>query len=230
MKKLLLAAAGLLAAFSLITPNAQAQFFLRGDFNSWGMTPLVDNGDGTFSATITGTPGAGIQYKIANADWSSSFPSQNVWSVFDAAGSFTATFIPTPAADGWGPSGTSRVGYKDPGQFGWEVMGSFNAWGSPVTSLTTSGNGLYSGTYTVATPGSYELKFRKAGDWNIAIGSDFGSWSGNITFATTVADEAVLFQLDLPNGRWLVSEVPEPSTLATLTCALAGLCWLRRRR
>lgn len=176
MKKLTTTCFGLLATAGLFVSSAHAQYFLRGDFNGWGMTPLTDNLDGTFSATVTGgTPGANLDFKIANADWTSGFPGSNARSVYDANGSFTVNFIPNPAADGWSPSGTARVGYKDPGMFGWEIMGSFNGWSAPVLSLTPAGNGVYTGTLEIADPGTYYFKFREAGNWNIAIGGDFGN-------------------------------------------------------
>jgi hypothetical protein len=229
MKRLSFWFSGLAVAAGLAVSTAQAQYYLRSDFNSWGTMPLVDNNNGTFSATFTGgTPGANLDFKIATADWSSAYPGSNERAVFDSAGNFTVNFIPSPAADGWSPTG-ARVGYVDPQQFSWDVIGSFNSWASPVVSLTSMGNGLYAGDYLITSAGAYEFKFREAGSWNISIGNDFGNSADNATVNALLAGDTLHFQLDLPNGRWQVSEVPEPGLLA-LAAAGAAMLLVRRPR
>jgi len=183
---------------------------VRGNFNGWGESPMVDDGDGTFSLTISGgTPGSDVIWKIAQNDWASSWPGSDVKSVYDSSGNFTFHFRPGAVGDGWNP-GADRVGYNDPGAFGWDIMGSFNGWSTPVTTLTPMGNGLYAGSYLVTAPGTYDFKFRKAGDWGISIGNDFGNSAANAQLTTLAANELVNFQLDLPNGRW-TTFVPEPA-------------------
>jgi hypothetical protein len=214
----------------LMASSLEAQtYYLRGDFNGWGTSdPMIANGDGSYSATVTGTAGTRFQFKIALADWSSSWPGSNARSIFDASGSFTANFRPGAVADGWNP-GSDRVGYKDPSQFGWEIMGSWNGWSSPVLSLTSMGNGLYSGDYLVASPGSYDFKFREAGSWDISVGGDFGNSAGNANVTTLSPNELVRFQLDLPNGRWSAAVVPEPTSLSLLAGGMILLA-LRAKR
>jgi len=212
----------------LLVSTAHAQYFLRGDFNGWGMTPLTDNGNGTFSATVTGgTPGANVEFKIANADWSSAYPGSNVRTVYDASGNLTVNFTPSPAVDGWSPTG-ARVGYNDPQQFGWDLMGSLNGWTTPIVSLTSLGNGHYGAEFVIPTPGTYYFKFREAGNWNISVGGDFGNSAGDIPFTTTDSFFDVWTELSLDNGSWEIIPVPEPSVLALL--ATGGTMLLIRRR
>jgi hypothetical protein len=222
MKRLVLTLALIASAFA-----AQAQYYARGDFNGWGTgNPLTDNLDGTYSTSITGgTSGAYLEWKIAVGDWSSAWPNDNVKSVYDSSGNYTFHFRPGSVSDGWNP-GNDRVGYSDPGH-GWELMGAFNSWSSPV-ALTSLGGGLYSGTLTIASPGSTEFKFRKAGDWEVSVGQHFGKAAPNASVVTTTPNELVQFSLDLPNGRWQTTVVPEPTAFALL--GLGGLLLAFRRK
>jgi hypothetical protein len=222
---------GGIVAISLLAGNLPAQpFYLRGSFNSWDTSaPMTDLGGGVYSATISGTPGARFNFKVATADWSASWPGSDSRSLFDAAGSATVYYRAGAFADGWNPA-ADRVGYADPQQFGWEVIGSFNGWSAPFGSLTAMGGGLYAGNLLVTSAGTYDFKFREAGSWDIAIGSDFGNSSGNATVTTTDANQLVAFQLDLPNGRWSATVVPEPAALAFVGIGFSALISRIRRR
>jgi hypothetical protein len=223
MKKLILASALILAAVAV---HAQP-FNVRGDFNSWGEAAMNDDGDGTYSLTINGqTPGAAFNWKVAFNDWASSWPgSADVRSVYDGTGSYTFHFKPGSVADGWSPA-DNRVGYADPGH-GWELMGAFNGWSTPV-ALTSLGNGVFSTSLVVAGAGSTEFKFRKAGDWDISIGQDFGRFAPNASLATINPNELVQFTLDLPNGRWQAVVVPEPASLGLLGLGAMLLAFRRK--
>ncbi len=148
-------------------------------------------------------------------------------------------------ADGWSPANADRVGYDDPGQFGWEIVGSFNAWpgsNDPLYALTDQGDGLYTGAFTFDTTGDQQFKFRHldpTNAWNISIGDDFGNAAGNDSFTVNSTSELWHFELDLPNGRWRVyldgsgaaaGAVPEPGSLAiVLVGLLVGAAAVRRR-
>jgi hypothetical protein len=219
-----------LTALALVTGSSliAQPFYLRGSFNSWDTsTPMTDHGGGLYSATISGAPGDRFNFKVANNDWSLQFPGSDARSLYDAGGFATIYYRAGAAGDGWGPA-ADRVGYADPGQFGWEVIGSFNGWSTPILSLANQGGGLYSGQYLVADAGSYNFKFREAGSWDISIGNDFGNSASDIGITTAAANELVEFQLDLPNGRWSVAVVPEPTVLG-LVAGSAFLFLLRRR-
>lgn len=194
-------------------PNSEAQsYYVAGDYQTpaWdpGANPMSDNGDGSYVLSIYGhTPGAAHEWKITPGSWSSSWPGSNVRSLYDTNGNFTFRWFPGVRNDGWNPQ-SDRVGYEDPGH-GWDVMGSFNGWTTPVVTLTNQGAGLYEGAYVVPTAGSYDFKFRKAGDWNVAIGPGFGK-DGNLSVTTTNDNQLVTFRLDLPHGRWLAGD-PAPA-------------------
>lgn len=210
----LLAAAGLVA---VATSTLQAQpYYVAGDWQGWdpAASPMTDNGDGSYYLTASGfTPGGSLQFKITPGSWSTSWPSDNVSSLFDANGNFTFRWYPGVQNDGWTPL-QNRVGYDDPQQFGWDVIGSFNGWSAPVVTLTNTGPGLYEGAYAVPTAGNYEFKFRKQGDWAISVGAGFGQ--GNISLTTTDANQLVTFRLDLPKGRYLTGD-PAPAATNHVT-------------
>jgi len=227
MNKLIVA--GLAVALAAGTAYGQP-FNARGSFNGWGETPMNDDGDGSHSVTIGGlNPGDRHEFKIAQNDWASNWPPSNAKTIVNAAGAITLHFIPGAIADGWNPGG-DRVGYSDPMQFGWEIIGAFVGWDGNVDTaarqMASMGGGLYSVDYTIANPGSYEFKFRESGSWDISIGSDFGNSSGNANVVTGNANEIIRFELDLPNGRWRTSVVPEPASAAIL--GLGGMVMLRR--
>lgn len=226
MKKLI----GMLAV-ALIVSTASAQpYNVRGGFNGWGESQMNDDGDGTYSLTVGSlTPGGTTEFKIAFNDWAQSWPGSNAEVAIDAGGSITFHFRPGAIADGWNP-GSDRVGYNDPLQFGWEIMGAFNGWNDGVDTaarqMTNMGGGLYVVNYTIAAPGTYDFKFRKSGSWDISIGGDFGDSAGNAQVTSTMPNELMQFALDLPNGRWRA--IPEPMTI-TFLAGIAGLVASRRR-
>ena len=145
-------------------------------------------------------------------------------------------------ADGSAPSNASRGGYDDSNQFDWELVGPFNGWPGtlhPLYAMTDEGNGLHTGTFSFATPGTYPFKFRKQGSWDTSIGADFGDPSENNEFTVATAGDTWRFELDLPHGRWrsfLVlpvgssTAIPEPASLALVLMAMAmGLGRSRRK-
>lgn len=208
-------------------------YVARGEFNGWGGGgDLALNetfaGSGKFTGTATGqTPGQGYEYKATTLDWSYNAPSSNGRVPANAAGEIAFNFFPNNSwSDGWFPNAKPRVGYEDPLQFSWEVIGSFNGWSSGLVTLAPQGGGLYAAN-AVLNAGTYQFKFRKVGDWGYSIGDDFGNSAADNSVTVAANGDTIRFDLDLPNGRWTVNTIPEPASLALL--ALGGLLAIRRR-
>lgn len=197
-------------AFACASVSSAQPYYLAGDFlNGWdpGANPM-NGGPNVYNDVVTGgSPGTYENVKVTVGNWGASWPANNVMVKFDSTGQNTIYFFPGFYTDGWQPVG-NRIGYADPGDMAWEVTGDFTspAWGSdPGAQLVSAGNGVYTNIYVISNPGTYGFKFRTPGTWDeVNFGVDFGNGSANATIATTNVNQAVLFVLDLPNGRWFV--------------------------
>lgn len=219
-------------AVAAIAGQASAQFKVIGEFNGWNngtSLSMTDQGGGVYKATISSglNVGAINQFKVNVGDWSSSWPLSGNVKVVPTSPSLNVYFYSNATPnDGWGPV-APRVGYDDQGGASFDLMGSPNGFSSPLASMTSWGNGIYTGSFVVPAAGPGDFKIRKAGDWSMSYGVNMGDPDGNIPFTTTAPGETVYVTLDLKGGRYNVI-VPAPGALA-LT-GLAGLAAMRRRR
>jgi hypothetical protein len=227
-KLIMLAVAGMVAA-SVSVSQAQPYYIVGDVINGWASPTAIqmNGGPTTYNYAVTGgTAGNYEQLKVTTATgWSGpQYPGNNLEVRLDATGGNTIYFYPGTFTDGWSPL-NNRVGYADPGNMAWEITGDFTnpQWGNTVANgnngtgsdplaqmtLEAGSVGVYTNIYIVATPGAHNFKFRTPGTWGeVNFGSDFGNGGGNAVVITTTANQAVLFQLDLPNGRWQAGGPP----------------------
>lgn len=196
------------------TTIAQAQpYYIAGDFiNAWGgpQGSLMYGGPTIYTNVVTGgVAGNYEQLKVTDGTWNNAWPGSNLQIAFDAGGANTVYFIPGTFADGWFPT-ANRVGYDNPGII-WGVSGDFTNpnWGDDANAqMTVDGNGVLSVSYVIPAAGTHSFKFKTVGTWDGAIGVDFGMNAANASVTTVNANQAVLFKLDLPNGRFQIGVPP----------------------
>ncbi len=209
------AVAGVVAAASL---TSQAQpYYVAGS----GVTPSWTPGDPGLQllgspftlTTATGPAGNYHEFKVTGATWGDpNYPGNNVKIKSDANGTNTFYFYPGSTVDGWSPL-NNRIGYADPGNMAFEIIGGFSGWGS-ATNLNAIGSGQYSNNITGIPAGTYGFKFRTPGTWSeVAFGADFGNFGADGSFTVTNSSQVLPVVLDLPRGRWLIGTLaPSPVT------------------
>jgi hypothetical protein len=212
MKKIATFVSALLLVSS-VAAFAAGPYYARGGYfdAGWSFDPaneLVEGPAGYFSRAITSPMVAGYyEGKVALSDWSMSWPNSNMPVFITGPGDIvTWTFDTNTYSDGWSPS--TNIANNDHATTGltFEVIGSApetGAWGSGVAANLVGD--IWGIELVVATPGSYEVKFRKTGDWSINVGSDgIGTNANNYAYTTTLTNQPVLYQFNRATGRMRV--------------------------
>ena len=192
-----------------------------GAFQGWNnaTTPLNDEGifgdvfagDGVYSFRATVPTAGKNEFKAVECGgWSNTFPAQNGWFYTTAANqnvliTFDTNNHSSDAGTVMSPAQNAVhvIGGALPTT--WTAVGPWQGWSNnnPATALTAIGNGLYRLAYTVAVPGTYEVKIVKTGDWNTAFtASGRAVDGGGINFTTTLANQQVIFLLDTKTSRY----------------------------
>lgn len=169
------------------TASAATTYYLRGTFNNWDAKDeykLADNGDGTYSITISLDAGS-YKYKMAVQDWSWSVPNQDAsltltetsmvkFTMNPTAFTQSATIVTAPTADVF-------------------VRGTFNEW-EASTAMASLGNNCFYQTVTLPA-GTHEYKLAVE-DWSWAVPS------GDNSKITLSEESQVLFEVSTLTGAY----------------------------
>jgi hypothetical protein len=185
-------------------------FFAAGDFCADGWAAGAGNGltlaAGVWSGNIPCPNGAGTYFgKVMIAGWGESYPHSNQPVFISGPGETVHwTFDTNTYGDGWLPA--TDIVMNDhliPAGTTFEVIGGApetGSWGSGVAAVL-NGN-TWSVQINIASPATYDVKFRKTGDWGLNVGPDgVGSNSDNYSYTTTVSNQPVLFRFNQATGR-----------------------------
>lgn len=228
-----------LAPSAALAQTYPDSLYARGDFYAgcgepWCAGPgnqMFDDGlhgDGAAGdsvwggAVVTDQPPGDRQWKIATRDWSQNWPLHPIYNMSNAhllttAVAETLRFrLDLNARGGWQPlQGAVWCSHGLPEGVGLEILGSapeLGSWTTPVPAAVSQG--VWSSAVTIASPGTYEYKFRSVGTWEWAFGMHYNMGPGdNFQFTTDTPDSEVLLQFDANDGRSrVIPRVPVKST------------------
>lgn len=180
--------------------------------------------DGVWGVDVVcNQPGGLREFKIANAEWTFAQPTspgyelQNgrVWTSGPGDVVHFRLDFTTPEP-GWVPAIGVAHDHPFPAGSQLELMGSAPELGAWSSGLIADHVGtIWQVIATIATPGSYEFKFRVVGTWNISnFGRDYNNNFGrNGTFVTTAPNTEMIIQFNELTGR--IRAVPYADTPVT---------------
>ena len=180
---------------------------VAGNFQGWepGDTPMMDNGDGTWSYTFTSDTAATYQYKFVNGNMWGSDESVPAACAFDNNRQITVDGmmgdVSAEACFGnCAACGITTVKFRvdmaneEVSTFGVHVAGDFQSWDASSTPLTDEdGDMIYEAIYSFDASGIDEINFKfiNGNDWTDTseqIGEECGDGGGNRTLAIDETD------------------------------------------
>ena len=210
--------------------SGESRFYARGDYYAgtqglWNFdagNELLDDGqhgdgaagDGVYGAAVASDQAPGRhEFKIANADWSRTWPNDPRYPTVNAQlwttvpGETVHFWLDTNlVGEGWQPTqhAVATDHFAPPGTV-FEVMGSDpetgNWSGTPLAAIPQGA--LWRAVTTIAAMGDHEFKFRAAGRWDLCnFGRDYNLPTGlNFSFTTSQPGTEIVFELDTATGR-----------------------------
>ncbi len=213
MKKIVtLVAALLLVSATAALAAGPGPFHAMGDYcaQGWSSGPsnLLTLAGGIWSGDVVAPAAGNFQGKVGAFDWSESYPNSNQTVFVGTAGELIHwTFDTNTYSDGWSPS--TNIVMNDhiiPAGTTFEAIGSAPETGSWASGAAATLTGdVWSVQLVIATAATYDVKFRKTGDWGLNVGADgVGTNANNYSYTTTVANQPVLFEFNQRTGRMRV--------------------------
>ena len=181
------------------TEEVETVYYIRGSFNEWGTTnPMTNNGDGTYSATLSLTGGTTYQYKAADAGWGSNYPSgdnANLTLAEDAEVTFTldinaGTLTANVQAKETEPADDDQQYYVATNMGG-------GSWTPDEFPMTRQDDGTWKCTFEniAASDTAWQYKIT-LGAWTLQTWGDVNTTSGNYEVTTTCATSTVTITFD----------------------------------
>ncbi len=210
MKKIATLVAAMLLVSTVAMASGPGPFFAAGSFCADGWNAGAGNGLTLSAGVWTGaipSPNAAGYYegKVMIAGWGESYPASNQPVFISGPGDVVNwSFDTNVHNDGWLPAQDIAMNdHAIPAGTTFEVIGSApetGSWGSGAACVLTGD--IWSVQLTIATPGTYDVKFRKTNDWSMNMGPDgFGTNAWNAQYTTTVTNTPVMFRFNQHTGR-----------------------------
>ena len=205
--------------------------FLAGAFNEFSDMPMTDNGDGTWSATVTLSSGQAYEYKFKNGP--------DVWE--EITGACTSGFsgnrevtvgnaditLPTVCFSSCVGCGLIGVSFNvdmsqervdDAGVF---VAGSFNEWTD--TPLSDAGNGIWTGIIGVMPNDTIEFKYKNGPDgWEGTVEGECAADNGNRILIVDEMDATVMQTCF--NSCDICMDEPDPDPIGATSLIIENSC------